>query len=103
MNESLKPTMIQTVLGTVIAVNLMLGGILIAREQIVMPEATPALGQPSAQTRTEYRMELEGTDRKGNWRVEHYRKIKVQLDEKGRLVEKKPTSEQIHLRYWEGE
>ncbi|QKG84376.1 hypothetical protein GXN76_07725 [Kroppenstedtia pulmonis] len=97
-----KPTIIQTLLITVLAINLMLTGILFARNQISMPEAAPTMGKPVGTTRTEYQMELENVTREGKWQVQHYRKIQLFYDAKGQVVKKEPTDEQTHLRYWTG-
>ncbi|PTM58763.1 hypothetical protein [Desmospora activa] len=103
MTERLRLRWIPVILGTVIAVNLMLVAMLVARETTALPESLPALSQPGTpRLTTDYQMELEKTTREGNWVVEHYRQVKVRLDTNGREVDRNPTSEVTHIRYWQG-
>lgn len=103
MGKYLRLHWLPVVLGTVIAINIMLITLIIAREVTVLPETQPALAQPGTpRLTTDYRMELEKTTREGEWVVEHYRRMKVHLDANGREVERTPTSEMTHVRYWRG-
>ncbi|MDR6224446.1 hypothetical protein [Desmospora profundinema] len=104
MTKPIRFQWIPVIVGTLIAVNLMLIGLIVARNVTVFPESVPTWAQPGTpQLTTDYRMELESTTREGSWVVEHYRKIKIRLDENGKEVEQSPTSEQTHIRYWNGE
>ncbi|PTX59941.1 hypothetical protein C8P63_11086 [Melghirimyces profundicolus] len=101
MNESVKNTLVQALLVTVIAINLMLAGVLAVRSQVQTGGVTPAMARPgSAALQPETRLEYQGTTEEKNWRVEHYRKVEVFRDEKGREVKTRPTDEEIHIRYW---
>ncbi|MFC4078044.1 hypothetical protein [Salinithrix halophila] len=101
MGESVKNGWVQVLLGTVVAVNLMLGGLLVARQLVVLPQAVPATGKSAEPSlRTETQLEWEGTSTEGNWRIDHYRKIDVQIDDKGKIVDRQPSSEWTHIRYW---
>lgn len=104
MNESLKQTLIRTLLVTVVAVNMMLSGMLVARSQVEPGGTAPVMGQPGNPVlQKEYRMDYEGVTREGDWRVEHYRMVEVLRDPEGDEVRTRPTREKTHLRYWEGE
>jgi hypothetical protein len=91
------------IIGTGFAINLMLISMIVAGNVTVLPESIPTWSQPGTpQLTTDYRMEWEGRTQEGDWVVEHYRHVQVIRDEKGEVLEQKPTSEMTHLRYWRG-
>lgn len=103
MNSRWKKTLTQTVLVTAIAVNLMLGALLIVNKQMGIPEtAQPATGIPKSAQKTDFRMELVDVSHQDEWRIEHYRKVEHLYDHQNKLVKKTPTSEMVYLRYWQG-
>ncbi|MDA8353545.1 MAG: hypothetical protein M0Z65_10260 [Firmicutes bacterium] len=94
---------IQALLVTAIAINLMLVGILIVRHQVEPAGVIPASAKPGQTAlRSEIQLQYQGTTQERNWEVEHYRKVEVFLDKKGRVVKTKPTGEEKHVRYWKG-
>ncbi len=104
MNDRWKQTLIQGILVTAVAVNLMFGALLIVNKQMEIPETTqPTTGIPKPAQKTDFQMELVDVSYQDNWRIEHYRKVEHLYDHQNNLVKKTPTSEMIYLRYWQGE
>lgn len=104
MEPSWKQTWIQSLLVTVIAVNLMWIGLLVARSQMQPTGSAPAMGQPATPASSqEVRQKYEGVTREGKWEVEHYRTIEILRDAKGQEIRSRPTGEETHLRYWKGD
>ncbi|SFS95116.1 hypothetical protein [Marininema halotolerans] len=100
-DTSVKKSWIAVLLGTAVAMNMMLIGLLVAREVITLPQAIPATAESAVpDLRTEVQLEWVGSRTKGDWRIEEYQKVEVQLDEKGHIVSKHPTSEMTYMRYW---
>ncbi|MBA4494494.1 hypothetical protein ACFO25_18790 [Paenactinomyces guangxiensis] len=111
-----KNILMQTSLGTAVAINLMLGALILGRNVVPAEEAVPSIGgtaQPDL--RVEYVMELAGSEtvsdtsagdtpqgKKGSWVVEHYKEYEYRFDKNGRLIDKRPTSKETHIRYWNG-
>jgi hypothetical protein len=98
----------QTLLGTVVAINLMFIALLIGQHLVAIEETVPSLvGTAQPDLHIEYVEELIGTDimpaeptDTGSWTVEHYKEYEYHYDPKGHLVERRPTSKETHLRYW---
>jgi hypothetical protein len=100
----------QTILGTVVAINLMFIALIIGQQLVPVAEAVPSLaGTAQPDLHMEYVEELVGTDIisvhssdfSGSWKVEHYKEYEYHYDKKGRLLEKRPTAKESHLRYWQ--
>ena len=104
MDLSWKQTLIQTLLVTVIAVNMMWVGLLVARSQLEPAGTAPVVGQPgSPASQKEFRLRYEGVTREGAWEVEHYRMIEIIRNAKGEKIRTRPAGEETHLRYWKGD
>ncbi|QKI82095.1 hypothetical protein [Kroppenstedtia eburnea] len=104
MEQSWKQTLIQTLLVTVIAVNMMWIGLLVARNRLEPAGTAPVMGRPGTPaSQKEVRLQYEGVTSEGEWEVEHYRTIEILRDEKGREIQSRPTGEETHLRYWKGD
>ena len=77
MDTSWKQTLVQSGLATVIAINMMLGALLFVKERIGLPETVqPTTGLPKSAPSTDYSLELVKVSQSGEWRVEHYQKVK---------------------------
>jgi hypothetical protein len=99
----------RTVLGTVVALNLMFIALIVGQHLVPIEEAVPSIaGTAQPDLHIEYVEELVGTDIipanstdfTGSWKVEHYQEYEYHYDKQGRLLEKRPTAKETHLRYW---
>ncbi|SDX18982.1 hypothetical protein SAMN05444487_111143 [Marininema mesophilum] len=100
MDASLKKNGLSVILGTVVAINMMLAGLLIANQVVTLPALPVSSESAHPALQTEVQLEWVGSRIVGNWRIEQYRKMEVQLDEKGKIVKKRPTPEMTYMRYW---
>lgn len=102
-----------TVLITVIAINLMLGGLLVSKNIIKINGITPAIAAPSEHTaRIDFVMEFTGekthTENPNNsmtgheeiWLVEHYKEYEIHYNKQGEVIFKEPTGKEENIRYW---
>jgi hypothetical protein len=105
----LKKVRYPTLLGTIVAINLMIISLIIGQHLVSIEEDIPSMvGTAQPDLHIEYMEELVGTDIipvhsadfKGSWTVEHYKEYEYHYDKEGHLVEKYPTSKETHLRYW---
>lgn len=102
MDTSWKQTLVQSGLATVIAINMMLGALLFAKEWIVPETVQPTTGLPKSTPSTDYSLELVKVSQSGEWRVEHYQKVEHVYNEQKKRIKQTPTSEMVYLRYWKG-
>lgn len=102
--------LLRTLIYTLIAMNVMITAILIGKEFVPVMASVPSMGseQSKIQKNIDYSMEKIGSDRlrtdadgSGYWIVEHYREYEYHYDKRGKLIEKRPTNKEEHLRYWE--
>lgn len=104
-----KTTIIQSLILTLIGMNVMIVALIIGKKMIPISISVPSIGKQVSkpQQNIEYRMDKVGADRweenkdgQGFWRIEHYREHEYHYDENGNVIEKRPTSKEEHLRYW---
>ncbi|TCP69120.1 hypothetical protein [Baia soyae] len=101
MENKWLPTIIQSCLGTAIAINLMLVAMLLWVPQATSVTATAYPTQNG--TKNEYTSELQSRQDKGSYQVEAYQEYEVTRDGDGKIVKKQATDETTYLRYWNGE
>lgn len=103
----------QTALLTVVAINLMLGSLLVVRNFVKVEGVTHVVATSTEdRIRTDYVMEYVGskqvnetpttspTGHKGTWVVEHYKEYEYHYNKNGEILYKKPTSKEENIRYW---
>ncbi|MBN2909619.1 hypothetical protein JQC72_08775 [Polycladomyces sp. WAk] len=101
MKPGMKQILMQSVIFTALAVNVMLGALLWARGQVSLPATAPTAAVPVLPgERVEVRDRFEGVERHGDWWIETYEKVEYRYDRYGRLLEALPTGEKTYLRYW---
>jgi hypothetical protein len=102
------------VIGTLVAVNLMLFALILGKNVVPIQEAIPSVAQPAKpELNTDFQMEKVGEQavpgtpdisiqmgNRGYWTVEHYKEYEYHYDGDGHLLYKEPTSNDTYLRYW---
>ncbi len=97
----MKKTLMQAFLFTLLAVNLMLGGLLLAKKQIPSEKAVPSFAKSSEpHLQIGYTWELYKASIEGPYLVEHYKEYECTYNKSGHLISKRPTNEETYLRYW---
>lgn len=102
-----------TILVTVIAVNLMLGSLLISRKIIRIGGVTPVIAVGSENTsRIDFVTKFMGsknynetssnltTGSDGIWTVEHYKEYEIHYNNQGKIIFRQPTGKEDNIRYW---
>jgi hypothetical protein len=109
-----KISWMQIVIGTAVAINLMLFSLIVGKKTVSIDEAIPLIAKTAEpRTAVDFDMEKVGetkvpatsdqpspTGEKGYWTVEHYREYECHYDKNGRLLYKSPTNNNSYLRYW---
>ncbi|SFJ86594.1 hypothetical protein [Thermoflavimicrobium dichotomicum] len=96
-----KDILLRSSIVTAIAVNMMLGGMLLAREQVYIEKAVPSFAGPAEpHLQTEYAWELYKASIEEPYIVEHYKEYEYTYEKNGRLISKRPTNQHQYLRYW---
>ncbi|SHE36088.1 hypothetical protein SAMN05444392_101157 [Seinonella peptonophila] len=108
--QVLKKRLKLTLLVTTIAINLMIGTLILGRYYWSLPLASPAssyLNTNQPQITSRYVMQFVSTDefrdknrKGGKWRVEHYREYEYRYHPNGEVIDRIPTSKEEHIRYW---
>lgn len=103
----------EIILITVIAINLMLGSLLITKKIVKIDGISPTIAASSEdKTHVDYVMEFVGseqvkedpmtsiTGQEGTWVVEHYKEYAYHYNKRGVVIYKEPTSKEENIRYW---
>src|SRR5689334_16625469 len=99
------------VIFSIIGISLMIAAMLIGQQWVTIYTAVPSTStKTEPQLHIEYSMEKVGTkpifvegEEEGFWILEHYREYEYRYDDKGELVDKRPTDKEEYLRYWQDE
>ncbi|RAL21097.1 hypothetical protein [Thermoflavimicrobium daqui] len=96
-----KETLLRASTVTALAINLMLAGLLLARDQVIFEKAVPSFaGTIQPHLKQEFRWELYKASVEDLYIVEHYKEYEYHYDKSGRFVSKRPTGQDSYLRYW---
>src|SRR5690606_11366713 len=92
-----------------LGINLMLIALIVAGTTIPIDQSVPSQASTtSIPIRSEFRMEHAGEnikqadseDGNGYWKIEHFQEYEYRYDQHGKLLEKRPTHNMNHIRYW---
>jgi hypothetical protein len=97
----MKKSLMQAIVFTLLAVDLMLGGLLLAKHQLPPEKVVPSFAKSSEPNlEIGYTWELYKASIEGPYLVEHYKEYECIYNKSGHLLSKRPTNEETYLRYW---
>lgn len=94
----------EIVLWLMVFANVVLFGLLFAKQLIVIPPSdSPAFTENVNNVSTpSYEYTLESVSHSDGWHIEHFRQYEVTVDKEGDVLSRKPTGQTQHIRYWTG-